>query len=155
MKIKLKTIILLFIYATLAMSCNKDDGDKLPQNTTVSEVKSIAQNGNWRITYFYDSDHEETDHFNGYAFAFNADGALVANNGNTTVSGTWSVTDSNSNDDDGSTNDLDFNLFFASPPNFEELSDDWDIISISNSKIELIDVSGGNGGTDLLTFQRI
>ncbi len=37
---------------------------------------------------------------------------------------------------------------------FEELSDDWDIISHSSTKIELIDISGGNGGTDYLTFEK-
>ena len=38
--------------------------------------------------------------------------------------------------------------------NFEELNDDWDVVSQSATKIELIDVSGGNGGTDYLTFER-
>jgi len=55
----------------------------------------------------------------------------------------------------GSTsNDIDFNIFFASPADFAELSDDWDIISHTATKIELKDVSGGNGGTDLLTFEK-
>jgi hypothetical protein len=38
---------------------------------------------------------------------------------------------------------------------FEDLVDDWDFISVSNTKIELIDISGGNGGTDYLTFERL
>lgn len=42
----------------------------------------------------------------------------------------------------------------ASPSGFEKLSDDRDFISQSNSKIELIDVSGGNGGIDHLTFEK-
>jgi hypothetical protein len=37
---------------------------------------------------------------------------------------------------------------------FEDLNDDWDIISRSSTKIELIDISGGNGGTDYLTFEK-
>ncbi len=53
-----------------------------------------------------------------------------------------------------SSGDIDFNIFFASPADFEELSDDWEIISHSASKIELRDVSGGNGGVDLLTFEK-
>lgn len=47
-----------------------------------------------------------------------------------------------------------FNVFFANPSNFNELSENWDIVSYSNSKIELIHVSGGNGGTDVLTFEK-
>jgi len=37
---------------------------------------------------------------------------------------------------------------------FEDLNDDWDFISQSATKVELIDVSGGNGGTDYLTFEK-
>lgn len=44
---------------------------------------------------------------------------------------------------------------FSSPAVFaDELTDDWDIISYSATKIQLIDVSGGNGGTDYLTFEK-
>lgn len=53
-----------------------------------------------------------------------------------------------------SSGDIDFNIFFASPVDFSELSEDWDIITNSSSKIELIHESGGNGGTDLLTFEK-
>lgn len=54
--------------------------------------------------------------------------------------------------DDDSQDDLDFNFNLSNE--FEDLSDDWDIISQSSTKIELIDVSGGNGGTDYLSFQK-
>jgi len=50
---------------------------------------------------------------------------------------------------------LDFNIFFASPPKFEELSDDGDVDYINNVQIELIDISGGNEGTDYLHFEKI
>ncbi|QQX78220.1 hypothetical protein JK629_08990 [Aequorivita iocasae] len=137
------------------MSCDKDDDNNEPQNTTIQQTQNTAQSGSWKITYYLDSDQNETNHFTGYTFTFNENGSLVAINGSTTITGTWSVTDSNSNDDDGGSSDTDFNIFFASPPDFEELSDDWDIISVTNSKIQLTDVSGGNGGTDFLTFEKI
>ena len=155
MKILLKAVLVIFIYTGLAMSCDKDDDNGQQQNTTIAQTINTAQSGSWKITYFFDSDQNETDHFTGYVFTFNNNGSLVAVKGSTTVTGTWSVTDSNSSDDDGGSNDTDFNIFFASPADFEDLSDDWDIISVSNSKIELTDVSGGNGGTDFLTFEKI
>jgi hypothetical protein len=37
---------------------------------------------------------------------------------------------------------------------FEDLNDDWDFISQSANKIELLDVSGGSGETDYLTFEK-
>lgn len=155
MKIITKLIFAFFIYTGLAMSCDKDDDNTQQQETTAQQTQNTAQSGSWKITYFFDSDQNETNHFNGYTFTFKENGSLVAVNGSTTITGTWSVTDSNSSDDDGGSSDTDFNIFFASPPDFEELSDDWDIISVTNSKIELTDVSGGNGGTDFLTFEKI
>ncbi|MDG1347821.1 MAG: hypothetical protein P8M61_08720 [Crocinitomicaceae bacterium] len=77
---------------------------------------------------------------------------MNASNGSTTISRTWSVTDSNSNDDKPS--DMHSNLNFNTNGNFEELNDDWEIVSQSSTKIELTDVSGGNGGTDYLTFTK-
>jgi|TARA_R100001460_G_scaffold106608_1_gene154268 hypothetical protein len=155
MKIITKIILAFFIYTGLAMSCDKDDDNTQQLETTVQQTQNTAQSGSWKITYFFDSDQNETNHFNGFTFTFNENGSLVGVNGSTTITGTWSVTDSNSSDDDGGSSDVDFNIFFASPPDFEELSDDWDIISVTNSKIELTDVSGGNGGTDFLTFEKI
>lgn len=75
-----------------------------------------------------------------------------AGDGRESNSGTWSIADSNSNDDNPA--DLDFNIFFNLTNDFEDLDDDWDIITRSPSRIELIDVSGGKGGTDYLTFEK-
>ncbi|MCB0466291.1 MAG: hypothetical protein KDC78_11570 [Aequorivita sp.] len=155
MKSKIISVIAIFIYIVAISACSKDDNNSSQQNNTVTQTVTTAQSGSWKITYFFDSDHEETGHFTGYVFTFNANGSLVAVKGSSTITGTWSVTDGSSSDDDGGSGDTDFNIFFASPPDFEDLSDDWDIISVSDSKIELTDVSGGNGGTDFLTFQKI
>lgn len=53
-----------------------------------------------------------------------------------------------------SSGEIDFNIFFAAPEDFAELSEDWNIISYSANKIELIHVSGGDGDVDLLTFEK-
>jgi hypothetical protein len=156
-------IILGLIVMTCLMSlygCSKSDNATADTNTSTAEqVANVAKSGTWRITYFYDTDQEETSNFNGFGFTFAESGAIVAVNGSTTVTGTWSITDNSgsSTDDDGSSsdNDNDFNIFFSSPDTFQDLSDDWDIVSISSDKIELIDVSGGNGGTDYLTFTKM
>ncbi|OIQ28198.1 MAG: hypothetical protein BM564_10605 [Bacteroidetes bacterium MedPE-SWsnd-G2] len=146
---------------SLFLSCSSDDdGNSVNDlNQEIQNISSEVMQSNWVVTYFWDSDHEETNHFNGYTFNFNSNGSLVAQSGNNTYQGTWSVTnDSNSNSNDDSSddsNDIDFNIFFGSPSDFQELSDDWDIISHSATKIELRDVSGGNGGTDFLTFEKI
>ena len=48
----------------------------------------------------------------------------------------------------------DFNIAFSSPADFADLTDDWDIVQFTSVRIELIDVSGGNGGTDKLVFEK-
>ena len=138
------------------MQCSSDDEHNPNDNSAeIQDITNTAQNGNWVITYFFDTDSDETSDYTGYEFTFGTNGVLTASNGTNTYAGTWSVTDdSNSNDDSSSDDDIDFNISFASPVDFEELSDDWDIISYTSVKIELIDVSGGNGGTDYLTFEK-
>ncbi|MCW5515726.1 hypothetical protein [Muriicola sp. Z0-33] len=281
----------------LVTACTTDsESDEIPNlvqlQADVEEITNTAVIGPWIITNFVDSGKNETADFEGYGFNFNQDGSLVADNGNMTVTGTWSVTiddDSNENSDDDSpsnddsvddcnsctpeqltevltacenwfvdklerndndlennftgyafnftadgtvnvttatdnfsgtweasglgngiqvviiipdlpeledtwtlheielyngesnvdlrinnedrlrfrngctlgnfeeghsTGEIDFNIFFASPEDFSELTEDWNIISYSPNKIELIHESGGNGGTDLLTFEK-
>ncbi|RCU56718.1 hypothetical protein DU428_12380 [Oceanihabitans sediminis] len=121
-------------------------------SSTQSTIQDNVAMGTWRITEFIDSGIDETNHFTGYNFSFNSSGVLHANNGSISYDGTWSITDSNSNDD--SQDDLDFNIYFNLSNDFEDLNDDWDFISHSPTKIELIDISGGNGGTDYLSFEK-
>jgi len=156
---KAKLILLnLFAVLLVAASCDSNDDPADTQaDVDAAELQSTAQDGQWRITYYFDSDKEETSDYAGYVFTFGAEGTVLATNGTTEVTGTWSVTDSSSSDDDSfdDSSDVDFNLFFTSPADFEELSDDWDILQYNASRIELIDVSGGDGSTDYLTFQKI
>jgi hypothetical protein len=46
-------------------------------------------------------------------------------------------------------------LQFSEQTPFDEINDDWDIVSVSNSKIELSDISGGNGDMEYLTFTKL
>ena len=152
-------LLIMLSFSLMSSTCS-DDNDDLNLNDNSAEIKQIktmVQSGTWRITSFIDSGIDETNHFTGYSFTFNSNGTLTASNGSNTVSGTWSVTDSsNSNDDSNSNSDIDFNIFFASPANFnDDLTEDWEIVTRSASKIELIHISGGNGGTDTLTFVKI
>ena len=146
-------------FSLMSSMCTNDDDGGIPNNNSqqISQIENTAESGTWRITSFNDSGQDETSDFNSYDFSFNADGSLVATNGSNTMTGTWSVTNgSNSNDDSSSDDDIDFNIFFpvSESNNFEDLNDDWDIVSTSSTKIELIDISGGNGGTDMLTFEK-
>ncbi len=147
--------------ALISISCSKDEErmNGTDNSVAIRELNSLVMNGSWTIMEFMDSGSDETVHFSGFTFTFNADGSLVADNGSETINGSWSITDDDlddssdddSNSDDGN-NDIDFNIFFASPPDFNELTEDWHILTRSATRIELIHISGGNGGTDTLIF---
>lgn len=140
----IKFLGVMLVAGVFFVSCSK--------KKQIDEIEKNVQDGSWKVTSYIDSGVDHTNDFNGYSFTFSDNGDVIAVNGGTTVSGTWSITSSNSNDD--SNDDMDFNLSFASPADFEELTDDWDIQSHTSTKIQLIDVSGGNGGTDYLTFEK-
>lgn len=148
----IKLAILIFVLSISLTSCSNNNDDNPIINNTQTKIEKNAEAGTWRITRYIDSGNDEVNHFAGYNFTFGANNVLTAKNVTNTYIGTWSITDNNSNDD--ILEDLDFNIFFASPPDFQELSDDWHFISQTSTKIELIDISGGNGGTDYLTFEK-
>src|SRR5690606_11775463 len=154
MKTTFKIALLVLVsFSLISSTCStSDDDDGFNTNVNQQQVVSIAQSGNCTITYFFDTDSDEANNVNGYTFNFGNGSVLTAVNGTNTITGPWSVTNGSSNDD--SSSDVDFNIFFASPANFNELSEDWHIISHSSTKIELIHISGGNGGTDYLTFEK-
>ena len=137
----------------LLTACSEDDPAPSLQ-AQADEVASTAQSGEWIITYYFD-EVDETSDYAGYTFTFENNGVLIAVKDNSPVNGTWSVTvDDDSSDDNPDESDIDFNIQFSSPAVLAELTDDWDVKSRSSSRIELIDVSGGDGTTEYLTFER-
>lgn len=155
--LKILPILGCIFFLTTASTCSSDDDNPsqfIPTPSTVAAVTQTASQGTWRVTYYFDTDSDETNHFTGYTFSFNSGNSLVATNGTNTYTGSWSVTNSNSSDDDNPDSDVDFNIAFSSPANFADLSDDWDIVTYTATRIELIDISGGNGGTDHLVFEK-
>lgn len=150
-----KIIFGALIIATvfLTFSCSSDDDGNSTNNNSISEVVNTMNSGTWRVTKHIDSGNDETTDFSGYNFTFTQNNILMASKGTEEIMGSWLVSADNSNDDSPS-NDLDFIISFSGPAKFMELSDDWDIQSRTSTKLELIDVSGGNGGTDYLTFEK-
>lgn len=140
-------------FVGLTISCSSDDNGSSTNSPTITDVTNTMSSGTWKITKYIDSGNDETADFTGYNFTFDPNNILMATNGTNEYMGTWSVTNDGSSDDSPS-NDLDFNILFSGPEKFVDLTDDWDIQSRTATKLELIDVSGGNGGTDYLTFEK-
>src|SRR5688572_858351 len=81
----------------LLVACDDSDEDNMKNSDAkVAEVENVAKNGQWRITYFSDSDTEETDNFTGYIFEFDGSNHVTASDGANNYMGTWSVIDDDS-----------------------------------------------------------
>ena len=109
-------------------------------------LSDILVNGPWYVSSYLDDGVDETYYYYGYTLTFSNDGTVVATNGSNTFNGTWSVTTSTTPD-----LILDFGLQIP----FDEFNDDWDVLSFTETTINLEDVSGGGGGTDTLVLQKI
>lgn len=138
------------------IACDKDSDDSDISMVDIPAIEAAVISGEWKITYFLDSNQDETSDFNGYTFDFNTGSVLQVTNGTTSISGVWTIThDADSSSSDDESDDVDFNIILNSSTFLEELSEDWSIKSYSNSKIELVHVSGGDGDVDYLTLEKI
>lgn len=120
---------------------------QIPNVTPATGIANRVQQGAWKVTMYNDSGKEVTYKFTGYEITFSRNGAIAAVKGSSSISGTWTL------GTDDSEQKLILNFGEVIP--FDELSDDWSILEESETKISLQDISKGNGGTDLLTIEKI
>jgi hypothetical protein len=133
----LLSVVSVFLFLT---SCQKDD------NSNDDNPNVVVQSGKWKVTYYFD-DKDETSDLSGHVFEFKSGNLLTSTKGSNVYNGTWSTTD------DDSSKKLVIN--FSSPDELVEISDDWKIIEMTDAKIRLEDVSGGDGSVEYLTFEKI
>ena len=124
----MKTILAAFFSVILFANCSKDKDD----NNT-GPVTPIVSTGGWHVSLFSERNNDETSDFSGYNFTFQPDGKLIVTKGAVTTQGTWT--------ENTSSNKLNIDLGTKSDSNkpLGELTDDWFIISHSDSKISLTD----------------
>ena len=135
--------VLIIIALVIFSSCKKhhDTGQPIALNAAFVQ-------GKWKITHYDDKGVDETNHFAGYEFQFNSNGIVTAaKTGSATVSGAWGSGNDNST--------LKLVLDFGNTATFSELNEDWHVLQQSNVIIVLEHISGGNGGTAHLTFEKI
>ncbi|WP_299272060.1 hypothetical protein [uncultured Psychroserpens sp.] len=110
------------------------------------DLEAILTDGLWIVASYTEDADDQTSNYSGYELDFNMDGSVSASNGSNTNNGTWSVFSSGNQ----------MALDFVTDIPFEEFNDDdWDVISVSSTEVVIQDVSGGGGGTDTLTLQKL
>lgn len=106
----------------------------------------ILTDGLWIVASYTEDADDQTANYAGYELDFSMDGTVSASNGSNTNNGTWAVLSA------GNQMALDFGTDLP----FEEFNDDdWDVISVTSTEVVIQDVSGGGGGTDTLTLQKL
>lgn len=142
MRLFLNSLIISFATIIAAIitfsSCKKTSSN--------AKTSKVITAGTWRITSFLDSGNDRTSRFSGYNFDFKSKGELTASNGSNSIIGTWK------NVIEDSKEKLIFEMGTISP--FNQLNEDWYIVEKTSTKIKLEDTSGGNGGADIVTFEK-
>lgn len=110
----------------LNSSCDSNSG------TSPNPGQQISS-GTWRVTLFTDNGNDETSDFAGYNFSFNSGGVLTAVKVTVTQNGTWSFNSSSNK----FTIDMGPNTVANKP--LGELTDDWKVLSSSDTEIRLQD----------------
>ena len=130
----------------LSLSCSNDGNTSNTNSENVAQLQDAIIQGTWKITRFIEDGVNQTSNFNGFNFTFNTNGTVLATNGSNPVNGTWSTSVSSSG-----TPKFVLNFNISNGP-FDEISEDWNIESVSSTLIDLKHVSGGDGSIDLLLF---
>jgi hypothetical protein len=120
------------------------------------KIEKYVVEGNWKVTYFMHDGVNETSDYNQDSYHFMPDGTVHIYPPIIQVvfTGSWSCAkETDSSDDDLSDdNHVEFNLVLPNP--YDDLSDDWEVESFSEDKIELKDKSS-DGSVDYLTIEKI
>lgn len=109
-------------------------------------LEDILTDGLWFVASYVEDSDDQTSNYAGYELDFNIDGTVTASNGSNTNNGNWAVISGGNQ----------MVLNFGTDLPFEEFNDDdWNVLSVSSTEVIIQDVSGGNGGTDTLTLQKL
>ncbi len=121
------------LFSTLALltlmalnACTNSNDDNLPNSNVTNQ---LTTSGDWKVSYYWDKDKDETNDFSGYSFLFKDNGVLEALKNGVVSTGTWQV--------NSSSNKL--IIFMGATNPLENLNDDWIIVEKTNSVIKLKD----------------
>lgn len=128
----------------LVQSCTTD-------NSPSSEANAIVTSNQWKVQSYVDRKNRDlTSLLASSRFSFEQNSKLVIKQNNVVFTeGTWKIIL------DSGREKMLISIPIQNDDLFEELNEDWEIMSKSESKIVLENASGGNGGKSTLTLVAI
>ncbi len=122
--------------------------DNNANDEDVAEIRNILMVGEWMVAKYTEGDKEETQNYAAFTFAFQAELSVHVTTGETgpTFPGLWRII----RDSEG---ELKCYLNFGLATAMQVLMDDWKIVSVTSSRIELKNISGDNT-TEILVFEK-
>jgi hypothetical protein len=143
-----QVFIILSIVTWFFSSCDVSEDIPLLNELTVTNRMA---SGTWKITKLVHENTTKTADYNGVSFDFDAISVVVNNTGTLPVAGGWGVTDEGF---EGAP-ELVFTMALTSvEPRFITISEDWDIIESTSTRLKLKDENLDTNTTDYLTFEK-
>lgn len=147
----LKTVFLITAILTLVACSSDDDAQPVTTNEFEDIVMNLSQ-GTWEVTNFNNNGTDETANFEGFEFAFREDGVLSASTDLFTETGSWLYDDASSDSGDDK-EELDITFQDPVTESFDDISEDWDILSASETEVNLTEEN--DAGTKVLVFRKL
>jgi len=114
--------------------------------TNPPAISDVIVEGLWIVANYDDSGEDETADYNDIKLNFLTNGTVEATKGDDMIEGSWSITMHEGMEK--------LVLDFGEHVPLDEFNDDWDIVDVKEMRIELKDVSGGDGSIDKLVLER-
>lgn len=131
--------LLTLAFLLMLWSCSKSADDNIMPSASDNKTEQVA--GEWIVTYYFDNNKDETNNYNGYSFTFTSNGTVTANSVSGSFTGSWRIGNSGSDDDNSSSR---FVITISGNKQMDDLTDDWVIVSISDTEISLRDDNPAN-----------
>ncbi len=122
--------------------------DDSADDDDVTEIRSIIMDGSWSVALYQEGEIQLTTSYTGMEFNFSTMHQVeVLINVDPMANGLWRVL---RDSEEG----LKFYINFDTGDDLVELTDDWKVVSITSTRIELIDESD-DGSLDTLVFEKL
>jgi|SRR5690606_200734 len=147
---RIQALLLVFI-AVLLVACSK----KYEQAEMIKkEVKHYVQQGSWKVTKYVRYNEDKTLEWSDALLQFKSNDILHVITDSNTYSGWWKVLVLDETFSGAAYDYVNLNIGFNIHESLDSLNEDWNIVSYSSVKIELMESVPDTSLMDVLTIEK-